>query len=112
MTTEADLGSRMLEDIVSVPDLAAGALVDAISRSNRNRHNDHRFGISISNELPEKTRVVLDWLTAGSFSLRRLIVMLNPSDDGINAEVLVPVASSSGLYLPNGSKRSLFYMLN
>ncbi|WP_204151943.1 hypothetical protein [Leptolyngbya sp. CCY15150] len=102
LTTEGDLNTRQLEDIVAVPDLAAGALVDALSMCDAlKRSSDERLWIPIPNELPSKAQTILQWFSASSFPLKRLVVVLDSFGSNIQVDTFVPVALESPLYLPN-----------
>lgn len=103
LTTEGDFNTRQLEDIVAVPDLAAGALVDALSHCDKlKRSSDERLWVPISSELPSKAHTILQWFSANSFPLKRLVVVLDSVGDAIQVDTFVPVALESPLYLPSG----------
>lgn len=82
-TTELDIGERRHEDAVAIPDLVAGALADSMSRV---RSEGIEAGSLLCVPLPEsvplKTRIVLRWLSAHYFPLRRLVVVLDKDEAG------------------------------
>jgi hypothetical protein len=112
LTTEGDLNTRQLEDIVAVPDLAAGALVDALSICDElKRSSDERLWIPISSELSPKAKTILQWFSDSSFPLKRLVVVLDSVEDAIQVDAFVPIALKSPLYLPNNVNSNEVFLL-
>lgn len=78
-TTACDNGSREIEDLAAIPDIAIGALADTVPEL------AHGGGLSTSltTMLPEglkpKTRPVMDWIATSSAPLRRCVFVLSPS---------------------------------
>lgn len=75
-STRSDDGSRSIEDLASLPDLAAGALTEVLSAAD---------GASfILREPPRttsiKTRYILSWLASSSSALKKLTCVLSPGD--------------------------------
>jgi hypothetical protein len=93
VTTEADLGKRNIEDVVSIADLSAGALAKALSASETQKgsHSDI-FATPVSNRFEERTRIVLRWLAEGGFPLSKLTIILRCKDKN---EVQIKIGSPS-----------------
>ena len=95
VTTELNFNNFMTEDVVAIPDLAAGALVDALS------YNDHLmsagFWLPTNDDLPLKSKLILWWLTDSQQSLRRCVVVIDRAADGdVSVLAFIPIRSDSG----------------
>jgi len=75
-TSNTDPGDQQIEDILSLPDLVSGTLVDAFTALRRQQVFPTRaVGVAFPDGLPEKPRTVLRWLADGEYGrpLKRLI---------------------------------------
>jgi len=96
LTTEANVNDLMTEDVVAIPDLAAGALVDAFSSGDRPPCAP--LWMSASNDLTLKSKSILSWLAERQQSLRRLVVVLDRSADStIEVSAFSPFCDDNGL---------------
>jgi hypothetical protein len=93
-TTEANVDDFLLRDAVAITDLAAGCLVDAFGASNRG--SERALWVSPASALTRKAQVILDWFAQRDHKLRRLVICLNESDDGIDVSVFRPVRVDRG----------------
>jgi hypothetical protein len=97
-TTEANVDKFLLRDAVAITDLAAGCLVDAFGASKRG--SERALWVSPAASLTRKAQVILDWFAQRDHTLRRLVICLDPSDDGtINLSVFRPVRVNRGQVL-------------
>jgi hypothetical protein len=75
-STKSDDGSRSIEDLAALPDLAAGAMTEVLSGADG--------ASSILREAPRttsgKARYILSWLANTSSALRKLTCVLSPGD--------------------------------
>jgi hypothetical protein len=82
-TTECDDDSRVIEDLVSVPDLIAGALTDVLNTNSELQTNPTVVGrIRSLENLSLKTRMILAWFKDRSQPLKRIVCVFDPSTDG------------------------------
>jgi hypothetical protein len=105
-TTEVDShsGNMRHEDLVAIPDLAAGALTAALSSvaSSGFRVSAH-LGVPLGVDIPEHSAEILTWLSSQS-SLRRLVVVLDRAECESNPAVIVGRPSlHSGSLLVQGA---------
>lgn len=80
-TAETEPGDQQIEDLLSLPDLVAGTLVDALTALRRNKvFPTGSVGVAFPNGLPEKPRSVLRWLANGEYGrpLKRLVYTMEP----------------------------------
>ena len=95
-TTEANVNNLMTEDVVSIPDLAAGAMVDAFACNDR--PPSAGFWVPANDDLPVKSKVILWWLAERQQSLRRFVVVLDQSaNDTIYVSAFTPIRGNDGL---------------
>jgi hypothetical protein len=90
ITTEADISVRRFEDVVAIPDLAAGALSEAFSAI-----QDHvgqgisRMWIPFPANLPDKADLIAAWFFNRPKRLSKLAIIIEPCrDGGLTAEVV------------------------
>lgn len=91
ITTEVDsrIGNMRHEDIVAIPDLAAGALTAALSSvATSELRVSERLAVPVGVDLPECAVEILSWLSVQS-SLRRLVVVLDHVDAESSPAVIV-----------------------
>ncbi len=77
-TTNCDNGDFMIEDLASLPDLAAGALCEIPMQDILLR--DSHILVSASERLPRKAASILTWLGKPSQALRRLCFVVDEGD--------------------------------
>lgn len=86
-TTACDNGSREIEDLAALPDLAIGALADVLPELVRG----DGLGTSLTTMLPEglkpKTRTVMSWIATRGAPLRRCVLVLSPSPTSAKCQV-------------------------
>lgn len=77
-TSANDKGDRSLEDLLSIPDLAAGALSSAfVSYFGNHGAPVKGFFLRSPPDLPAKTRLVMDWFASNICPLRRIVIMID-----------------------------------
>jgi hypothetical protein len=90
-TARSDRGDRQLEDLLSIPDLTAGAVAELL-----NRH-DNAGGIPglglvipLSRTVSVKTRFLSSWLSIGDRPLKSFVAQIFPTPDGtkLNQRIL------------------------
>jgi hypothetical protein len=104
-STKSDDGSRSIEDLASLPDLAAGAISEVFSGTNHTSY--------ILQEIPPrisiKSRYIMSWLANSSSTLKKLICVLTLGDQPRTLKTqwirmhsesarVQPVSSTSSLY--------------
>jgi len=81
-TAEVDDGSRLIEDLISVPDLVAGALADVLNNNPEFESDPAVLGrIKRLENLSEKTRRILAWFTHSEYPLKRLVCVIERLPD-------------------------------
>jgi hypothetical protein len=82
-TTKCDPGDLQIEDLVSIADLAAGA-IGALLADTRSRglKLSQDFDIPLSTKTPWKMRRLLNWLALRDQPLKRLSLVMERSPDG------------------------------
>jgi hypothetical protein len=107
ITTEGDNEERRLEDVVAIADLAAGALAQAMSLAkDKGRIPGSQIAVDLSEEVPEKSAIILAWLGGQGFPLRRVSLVIEPTEDGhVKAKIVRPnlVSGSVCPFNPSGS---------
>lgn len=80
-TTKSDDGSRELEDLVAIPDLAAGCLAE-VSASYRHLGAtlSPNLVLPVPAALPPKAARLLRWITESSGGLRHIVVSVDPNE--------------------------------
>jgi hypothetical protein len=98
-STKSDNGSRDLEDLASIPDLAAGALAEfSTTLENEGGFLDSSIMRPLSKKLSFKSRAILAWLAESHHTLKRLsIVVQSVSPTGIRARLLRMKIDNSNL---------------
>ena len=95
LTTEANVENLMTEDVVAIPDLAAGGLVDAFSSGDR--LSSGRLWRSSGDDLTMKSKLILRWLGDRQQSLRRFIVVLDQSaESAVDVYAFSPLGDGNG----------------
>jgi hypothetical protein len=95
LTTEANIDNCMTEDVVAIPDLAAGSLVDALS------YNSNLLSTGLwlpaDDDLPPKSKLILWWLADRQQRLRRCVVVADRAPDA-NVSILafIPLRGDNG----------------
>lgn len=92
-STRSDDGSRTIEDLTAIPDLAAGAVSELLSHMRR----QSLFPVQgIFNRLPlglsGKTHRLLAWLSTTDRPLRRMVVVIDESSAGKSSATLLKLA--------------------
>lgn len=80
-TTASDTGKRDVEDLVSVADLAAGAVSRVMTEYRR--HGGVPTGdllVPLPKSVPLKARNIMDWFSDDCQPLRRLVYAIEPTD--------------------------------
>lgn len=92
-STRSDDGSRTIEDLTAVPDLAAGAVCEMLSHMRRQGVFPVR---GIFNRLPlglsAKTHKLLAWLSTTDRPLRRMVVAIDENAEGHSVATLLKLA--------------------
>ena len=80
-TAKQDKGDLSLEDLLAIPDIAAGGLSDALS--NMFVHGAPQGGLEFprSNAVSAKGRRVLDWFSDNTQSLKRVCLIIDQTPD-------------------------------
>jgi hypothetical protein len=80
-TTAFDVNLQ-LEDMAAIPDLAIGAIVDAMSAYVReDKRPRGSFIVPPPDSMPRKARQVLNWFSDDSMMLNRLVLLVEPGDE-------------------------------
>ena len=78
-TTASDNGNRGVEDFVSIPDLAAGAICDALNTCNESKiMPGNGFITPIPDRLRDTTRLLIWWWASQAKSLKRMAISIEP----------------------------------
>lgn len=80
-TADVDPGDQQIEDLLSLPDLVSGTLVEAFTvLRQRELFPDGGVALAFPSSLPEKPRSVLRWLADGEYGkpLKRLTYTMEP----------------------------------
>jgi len=80
-TAEQDMGDLSLEDLLAIPDIAAGGLSDALSNMFTHGAPPAGFEFPRSNSASAKARSVLDWFADNTQPLRRMCVIVDQTPD-------------------------------
>lgn len=80
-TAEQDKGDLSLEDLLAIPDIAAGGLSDALSNMFAHGAPPAGFEFPRSNVASAKGRSVLDWFADNTQPLRRMCVIIDQTPD-------------------------------
>lgn len=95
-TTACDNGSREIEDLAAIPDLAIGALADILPELARGGGLSTSLTTMLSEELKPKTRPLVNWLAARGAPLRRCVLVLSPSPTSDKCQVSLVQFDGSG----------------
>ncbi len=85
VTTEADGPDRRFEDLVALTDLAAGSIAEIMSFT---PDLSDLVLKPLSNQVTDKARAILGWLSGITYPLRRLIIALDPQENDISVRRL------------------------
>lgn len=88
ISTEGAFDHCFREDLTAIPDLAAGALVEAFSVPKRREVPIRARAADRS--LSEKARVVLRWLSSTGPTLRSIVAVLRPNGSLVDVSILTP----------------------
>lgn len=80
-TTAQDTSSRAFEDLCSIPDLAAGMLSDVSARLPSRNSWESQQEKQLTDELPAKAEILLNWFWDGTTQLRKTLVSIDVEDD-------------------------------
>lgn len=81
ITTENDNEKFDKEDLVSIPDLAGGALTELLTvHSNENNIPDDKTLVALSNNLSPKTTKLGGWLAENNFPLKKLFFRVEENE--------------------------------
>lgn len=81
-TTECDDGSLQIEDLASLPDLAAGALAELFTSTKRQRGAAAtRILLPAPPTISDKARMIAGWLAESFHPLRKLIVTVDEAGE-------------------------------
>jgi hypothetical protein len=75
------MGDLSLEDLLAIPDIAAGGLSDALSNMFAHGAPPAGFEFPRSNTASAKGRSVLDWFADNTQPLRRMCVIVDQTPD-------------------------------
>ncbi len=101
LTTQGDCADRRLEDAVAIPDLAAGALAQALSHARAaGRVPGSKIACVLPSGLSDKVATILAWLGGQSAPLRRFCILLEHADGGHVAVSCVRPSLLSGSVCP------------
>jgi hypothetical protein len=83
-TTQMDEGDRFEEDIVAIPDLAAGALAELVMRmkSNSPASVTEIPATGLVSDVSPKSDALLSWLSDNTQNLKRTALVFDRRDDG------------------------------
>lgn len=105
VTTEADLGSLRLEDAVSIADLMAGGLAEALSFIRKNsKVGFENIAIPVNPDFSKKTNIILKWLAKRHCPMSKLGVIIEPD---IEKEIQIKLLCPCVLW-DNDNKNGLF----
>ena len=80
-TAKQDKGDLSLEDLLAIPDIAAGGLSDALSSMFVHGAPPSGLEFPRSNAVSAKGRRVLDWFSDNTQSLKRICVLIDQTLD-------------------------------
>lgn len=80
-TAKQDKGDLSLEDLLAIPDIAAGGLSDALSSMFVHGAPPSGLEFPRSNAVSAKGRRVLDWFSDNTQSLKRMCVLIDQTPD-------------------------------
>jgi hypothetical protein len=80
-TTKCDNGSRQIEDLVSIPDLVAGALTEVLSVHRNEGIVISKLIISPLTVLSKKTKEIMNWFSTDFEPLKRLVLAIESIED-------------------------------
>jgi len=95
ITTEANVNNRMTEDVVAIPDLAAGCIVEVFGAYGRSPQAT--LWTSPSARVSPKSKLILDWFADDSQPLRRIVIALDYTSQGsLTVSAFRPVRGHDG----------------
>lgn len=81
-TSRSEDGTRVLEDLISIPDLASGCLTELAERLGKaTLRSSEAVLVPLQSDLSHKSRILASWLGYGYSSLRRLTYCIEPSSE-------------------------------
>lgn len=80
-TAKQDKGDLSIEDLLAIPDIAAGGLSDALSAMFAHGAPPSGFEFPRSNAVSAKGRKVLDWFSDNTQPLKRMCVLIDQTPD-------------------------------
>jgi hypothetical protein len=83
-TSRCDDGSRQIEDFLAIPDMIAGAIAEQMQLRNGGPSEFSTIFWMHRGDFSDKTRDITWWLSSSQGSLKRLVCMIDPTDDGIS----------------------------
>lgn len=86
-TTACDSGTREIEDLVAIPDLAVGALTDVLPELACAGGLDTSLTTMLPKGLKLKTRALMNWIAIKGQPLRRCVLVLEPSSTSSKCRV-------------------------
>jgi hypothetical protein len=87
-TTACDDGSRNIEDLAALPDLAIGALADALPEMVQDGLlSSSPLTVTFSRASKPKARQIVDWFADNAAPLRRIVLLLDQSPDSDKCRV-------------------------
>lgn len=95
LTTEGKHDECFREDVVAIPDLAAGALVEAFSTIDDFKPSQNGPACTLPSSLPTKANAVLRWLADDDKPLRNVVVSFDVVGDDVDVGVF-QLAHGSG----------------
>ncbi len=91
LTTESKIDEYMFDDLVSIPDVAAGALCEYFNYMKKiNATIGMKLSLPIFDKLSNKTRSILFWVSKNSKSLKKLffVIKQNQNEQDIDIHLL------------------------
>lgn len=81
-SSESDDGSKAIEDLIAIPDLAAGALTDLAPGLCAAKEALSAPPVFTPMEITAKASLILDWVFQNQYSLKKLIIRLYMGHEG------------------------------
>jgi hypothetical protein len=87
-TTASDNGTRQIEDLAAIPDLAVGSLVELASKYDAEASfPSSQLVVPTPRSVSEKARLLMDWFSDPRVPLRRQVLVVVPADGGVGLTV-------------------------
>lgn len=97
-TSKCDDGSLFLKDLLALPDLAAGAISNAISNNVREyNQKPGKILIPLTDNTNWKSHTILSWYAEQTHPLKKIIVILDSNESGLSTKIfnIFPDSQSS-----------------